>query len=218
MGERGDLFDFKTNKPIFQSDAGVKALQWFAEIARKKALLNASLTMDNNTADADLVSKAIATTIGNTGNWSGYLNQGATFIDAAPFPNFANDASKPGVAYLGDGWNFTIPAKAKNTDAAWAFIDFMQSPEAQLINAKVGQALPVRKSVLSDTYFTTTKQGKQPEVWLKWIANTNHPAPNVPKFTTFYQILNQALQNVVAKGADPGSELQSAAATYQKSL
>ena len=40
-------------------------------------------------------------------------------------------------------------------EAAWKLIEFLQSPEAEAIDARVGGELPTRKSTLKDPFFQT---------------------------------------------------------------
>jgi multiple sugar transport system substrate-binding protein len=66
-------------------------------------------------------------------------------------------------------WSFAITKTSKNPDAAWKFIDFMLSPEMQMVNARVAGELPSRVSVLKDPWFGTTDTGKEQLQWVEWI-------------------------------------------------
>jgi multiple sugar transport system substrate-binding protein len=211
----GDLFDLQTRKPTFDQEPGVYAMQWVQNLVHKyHALPTSSATASADTVDQQFIAEAVATTVGNTGNLTTYTSgRKGDWVTSAPFPNFANDAAKPGAAFTAGGWTQVIP-KGANADLAWKLIEFYQTPEADLIKAKVGNELPTRKSVLSDPFFKT-RQATDMNGWLAWMAANPHPAPlKIPKYQNMVEAIYGALQAIVTRNADVASTLQQAAQQY----
>jgi ABC-type glycerol-3-phosphate transport system substrate-binding protein len=142
---------------------------------------------------------------------------GAKDATLAPFPNFADDASKPGSAFIANGWTLCVP-KGAQTDEAWQFLDFFQSVPAQLINMKVGQQLPTRKSALEDPYFSTPAAATAVMV-LDWMKANPHAGPvHVKNYPDLTLALGSAFQQIITNRADVGSALSKAAQQYANTL
>lgn len=69
--------------------------------------------------------------------------------DVAPFP--LGKASRRGVGGGGTGW--AIAGPTKQPDAAWEFLKFISSREAQLDEVKIGGTTPSRRSVVNSPEF-----------------------------------------------------------------
>ncbi|MBV9786658.1 MAG: sugar ABC transporter substrate-binding protein [Chloroflexi bacterium] len=81
--------------------------------------------------------------------------------DVAPLPQ----GTKPAGILHADA--YCMAAKTQNKDAAWAFIEFANSPEGQEIIAKTGRTVPSLKSVAqSEVFLESTEKPARSKVFL----------------------------------------------------
>jgi multiple sugar transport system substrate-binding protein len=81
--------------------------------------------------------------------------------DVAPLPQ----GKQPAGILHADA--YCMSAKTQNKDAAWAFIEFANSPEGQQIIAKTGRTVPSLKAVAeSDVFLESTEKPQRSKVFL----------------------------------------------------
>jgi multiple sugar transport system substrate-binding protein len=138
-------------------------------------------------------------------------------VDTGWLPNFANEP-KPVPANTAGGWTLVV-AKGAKREAAWKLMEFLQSNEAELVDAKVGGELPTRKSTLKDPFFQTP-QAKRMVGWLDYMAANSHPATSlrIKKLEVLMDVLGDAAQQIVVNKADVKSTLALAAQKYDAQL
>ena len=95
------------------------------------------------------------------------------------------------------GWNLGIPRGSGDPDAAWEFIKFSTSPEAQLIYTRVGGQLPVRTSVLDDPYFDS-EEGRITAWFVEYMNRAGSLALSPPTYQQLSEILSVALQQTLS--------------------
>jgi multiple sugar transport system substrate-binding protein len=71
------------------------------------------------------------------------------------------DGSGKGKVSLSGGWTWAIPAKSKSPDAAWKFIEMLQSQKNATRYATEGGQIAVRKDVASDTTYKNSSESTQ---------------------------------------------------------
>lgn len=214
----GDIFDLNTNRPTFAEDAGVYAMDWMRSMVSKGALARSAATASADTVDQQFTAGAIRTTLGNTGNLGSYQSsKSGDWVGVADMPNFANDTSKPGPAYLAGGWTMVMP-KGANQDLAWKFLEFYQDPQAEVLKSSIGGELPTRKSVLDNSFYKTPAAANMRD-WLAWLQANPKAAPlKVPQYQNMVQQMYNACQAVMVKGMSSQKALQQASDAYAKTI
>jgi multiple sugar transport system substrate-binding protein len=220
-GLGSDLVDLKTGNPTFQEDAGVKIMQWFQDMVyTNKVFTSGAVTLDAEANDQQFLAGVVAGVFANPAKWGQWSTRDAIKgkIATVPSPNFANDSSKPGSANNAGAWTLVMP-KGANKDAAWKFMEFMQSNEAELIDAKVGGETPTRKSTLKDPFFDTPDAARIKDV-TTWLAANPHEASTlkIKKIELLIDVLGDASQQIIGRKADVKQSLTEAAQKYKAGL
>ncbi len=117
-------------------------------------------------------------------------------LQTAAIPS--GDPEKPSPGQLA-GQALMISRDAKEKEAGWRLLEYLVSPEAQLLNAKVAQQLPTRKSAYRDPFFQSP-EARELVGWKEYIER----ASRVPAFPVQYNQLvtwlgGAAQQIVLAK-------------------
>ena len=149
----GKLYDDNLN-PTVNSPEAIAAVDYM------KKLLAVSPKGAITANGDEVTSKFLGEEIGAMLNYSGYygmaldpaINKHAGKFATAPMPKGASD-----ITHLA-GWNIGIPADAKNSDAAWAFLEFVLGKTNAKRYLESGAAAIGRKSIISDS----TLQEKNP--------------------------------------------------------
>jgi multiple sugar transport system substrate-binding protein len=204
------LFD-DSGKAIFDNEAGLKFFKLVNRLVKDcKATTPAIVEITSNSLGEGLAAGTIAMAQHGTHRFKAFQAQGAgDNLGWAPPPSFTA-GKEPRVHAF--GWTLTMGAHTKNADAAWKFIEFMTSPEAQL-NVAMGGELPVRRSVYKDPWF------QKPEAtFIREAAEylqKNGVANKYPEnWFNFGQILSQNMQAMILRGVTPEQALKNTVATY----
>lgn len=105
------------------------------------------------------------------------------------------------------GWYLSVPQDSKNADAAWAFIEFVTSPENALRSALEWGNGPVRTSTYQDEQYSEMFPLAQD--WLVALeASTTDPA--ISQITQIIDTLSPILGQVTAGEVEPQAGLDSA--------
>ncbi|WP_299941699.1 sugar ABC transporter substrate-binding protein [uncultured Nitratireductor sp.] len=141
----GQLFD-ENWEPIFNSEAGVKSLQWFKDLYDAQAVPAGALNYLWDDTGLGFASGTVAMSL----DWAGW----AAFFNDPENSKIAGDVGLVR-APMGDGgvragWSgshtFSITSTCDNVDAAASFITFLTNHDSQTIEASTG-LLPTRGSV-----------------------------------------------------------------------
>jgi len=146
------------------------------------------------------------------GSWLG-ADLGAAMGDQVGFLAPPTGASGKVAATGGTGLPFAITSKARNPDAAAAYINFITSPEAMKILAETGN-LPVVET--GDQQVAT---GVQADIFTAFaaVAESGGLVPYLDYATpTMYDTIGAALQDLIAKRATPQQFLQTLQDDYAK--
>lgn len=142
----GEVYDndFAPTKTLIDSPKTIGAIQWLAN------LTNA----DNVTPQYDIQKTSLG-----IGELFGQGKLAMAFGNHALVPAFA---STPGLKWdvvglphasgekrlnVAGGSGYVIPARSTNKDAAWTFLEWLESPKGQAIFAETGVIVPARRSV-----------------------------------------------------------------------
>jgi ABC-type glycerol-3-phosphate transport system substrate-binding protein len=129
--------------------------------------------------------------------------------DWAPVPTY--EKGKPAPAMV-TGWTLTMGKHAKNPDAAWKFMEFMTSPETQVVIAQGGES-PTRKSPYNDPWFKTPG-GKLLAAWGDYMSKSGRTNQYPTTWFDFGQILAESTQSIVLQGITPEKAWASLAERY----
>jgi multiple sugar transport system substrate-binding protein len=213
----GDLVDVKTGKATFHLEPGQKIFQWLQDCVHvHKISPVGEVSMDAEAVNQTFWAGTLTHEFTHSASWATWSQKDAIKgrIETAAMPNFADDPAKPSPVSTVGAWTLVIPRGAKK-EAAWKLMEFIQSNEAELIDAKVGSELPTRKSTLRDPFFQSP-EAKRMVSWLQLIRDHAHPATTlkIKNLPLLADILADAAQQIVASKADVKSTLAAAAQKY----
>ena len=98
-------------------------------------------------------------------------------------------------------------------------MEFLQSNEAELTDARVGGELPTRKSTLKDPFFQAP-EAKRMVGWLNYMGENSHPATilKIKKLEVLTDAMADAAQQIIANKADVKAALATAAQKYDAAI
>ena len=195
----GDMFD-ENWKPIFNSQAGVDALQWFIDIYNAKAVPAGTV---NYTWD-DIGQAFAAGTLAVDLDWPGF----AAFYNDPAKSKVAGKVgfalSPVGTAGKRGGWSgshsFSITQACDNKEAAASLITFLTDYDSEMLEARAGN-LPTRTKAFTDVV-EEFKKGDTPymaemfAVWEKSLAEARTP-PLIPQWIEVSNVIWPELQAAI---------------------
>lgn len=138
--------------------------------------------------------------------WSLFEQEGSPVrgkVGVSPLPGFGEG---PAVSTLG-GWHLGIAHDSRHPEAAWRFIEFLTSPEAQKMMARKVGIAPTRTSVYHDPKVVAS----QPILsTLQPILERARPRPVTPFYPMVSQILQSEFSAVLAGLRSPRTALVAA--------
>lgn len=149
---RGSSIVDSKGKATFNNDVGQQFFQMLVDMVKKDEIMPPSPV---STEDGRSAYKAGVTAMFLDGTHV-FGTLSAAHPETGTFPLPSLGAAEPAPVFP-TGQTLTLGINSKAKDAAWKFIKFMVSPEAQLINAKIANQLSTRKSVLKDPWFEEEK-------------------------------------------------------------
>ncbi|MEM2174464.1 MAG: sugar ABC transporter substrate-binding protein, partial [Candidatus Micrarchaeia archaeon] len=145
-GNGGDILDAEYKKAVFNSDAGVEALDFLAKLYKEGLLPRDSISMsrDDMFSNYFLTGKAAAHLMGLYGLPTIKEKNPELYKNLGIAPYWKQPKGFEQYIQIG-GWNRVIPIKSKNKEIAWKFVEFLSTPENQ---AYYTHTFPARKSGL----------------------------------------------------------------------
>lgn len=145
VAEGGALFDDDWN-PTFNSEAGVRAVQWFKDLYDARSVPAGVLNYLWDDTGLGFASGTVALNL----DWAGW----ASFFNDPANSKVANNIglvrAPKGSSGKRSGWSgshsFSITETCDNMDAAASFVNFLTSHDRQMVEARKG-LLPTRGSV-----------------------------------------------------------------------
>ena len=144
VAEGGNFLD-EDRRPIFNSEAGQRALQWFVDLYQAKAVPAGTLSYVWDELGQGFASGTVALNLDWPG-WAGFFND----------PESSKAAGNVGVAVqpMGSvtrtGWSghhgFSVTNECANKEAAVSLVMFLTSEESQMAES-AGGSLPTRSAV-----------------------------------------------------------------------
>ncbi|MFC5829809.1 extracellular solute-binding protein [Nonomuraea insulae] len=209
-GEGGDLLDVANKKIVVNSPANVKAMETVSDLITSGAAPKPATT--ESYANAMTALKEGKAAMIYNGPWAlSEIYQGKEFKDKknlgiAPVPAGSVKAGAPT-----GGWNLAIYAGSKNIPAAYEFVRFMTTAEAQAKIAKEISLLPTRTSA----YSSPDVQGNADVAVFKPIMDTAVARPWIPEGGQLFQPLLEGYQSLVGGTSAPADMLKKVDEQYR---
>jgi multiple sugar transport system substrate-binding protein len=195
----GDMFD-ENWKPIFNSKAGVDALQWFMDIYNAKAVPAGTV---NYTWD-DIGQAFAAGTLAVDLDWPGF----AAFYNDPAKSKVAGKVgfalSPLGTAGKRGGWSgshsFSVTEACDNKEAAASLVTFLTDYDSEMLEARAGN-LPTRTKAFTDVVeeFKKSDTPYMAEMFAVWgasLADARTP-PLVPQWIEVSNVIWPELQAAI---------------------
>lgn len=138
------------------------------------------------------------------GAWMGGFLKNWAAVDTAglwgvvPMPAFGEDGAR---ASNQGGSSYVIPEQSDNQEAAWAFIEFMTSAEAQLAILEYGDIFPGRISTYDDPLFSQPDEYFAGQAVREIYAQAAQNIPVANIFGEFYNVMQSTLDVAVQRVA-----------------
>jgi ABC-type glycerol-3-phosphate transport system substrate-binding protein len=176
-------------------------------------------SMDSETLNQMFFAGTLACNLDHSSKWAEWSRKEAVKgrIETAWTPNFS-DEPKPVPVSTAGAWTVVMPTGAK-AEPAWRLMEFLQSNEAEALDAKIGGELPTRKSTLQDPFFQTP-DAKRMMGWLQYMAENTHPATTlkIKKLEVLVDAMADAGQQIIANKVAVKSALAAAAQKYEAQI
>jgi ABC-type glycerol-3-phosphate transport system substrate-binding protein len=209
----GSLIDEKTNKAVFNSPAGVKAIQWYVDLINKdKVAVPGVLSNGEKEKRANFGAGNVAMMF--EGPWG-------IAIQKQLNPNLKYDiATMPKGMTTGTvvrGSLNTVTTQAQNKEAAWKFVRWMSGPVGSEMWAKGSGDFPSRNDVAEKPFYKENKL-VQAFVQQMLLPNARSPFLGMPNAVQMNKIMTTEIQNVVQGKKQAKQALDEAAAEWNKIL
>ncbi len=209
----GSLIDEKTNKAVFNSPAGTKAIQWYVDLVNNyKVAMPGVLSNGEKEKRADFGAGNVAMMF--EGPWGipiqKNLNPNLKF-ETALLPKGVTTGT------VVRGSLDTVTTQAQNKEAAWKFVRWISGPVGSEMWARGSGDLPARKDVAEKPYFKENKL-LRPFIQQMSLPNARSPFLGMPNAVQMNNIMAVEVQNVVQGKKGVKQALDDAAAEWNKIL
>jgi multiple sugar transport system substrate-binding protein len=206
--------DVKAN---WATDAGVRALTMWTDLVVKYGVEPVDdITREREGSDQLFMQGLSAQTWIGSQRYKDFTDKSSwnakQYLGFMKWPSF--DGTKPSPVNTG-AWTLGISSKTKNPDAAWAWLDYYLSPEADAIMARTGGVLPSRLSTLNDPSFNTPDYAYFKEYLNVAAQGSFDPSRSRAKITPADELGN-AFQDIVVNKVPVAEAAQASAARYDK--
>lgn len=198
VAEGGAMFDDE-GRPIFNSDAGIRALSWFVDLYKSKAV---PAGVPNYLWDDTGLGFASGTVALNL-DWAGW----ASFFNNPENSKVAGDIgiirAPKGSSGKRTGWSgshtFSITKSCETPEVAASFIEFLTSHDAQMVEARTG-LLPTRSKVWDDVVaeFKAADNAFMVDIFKTYKISMAEDAFTVPLIAEWIEVSNVLWPNLQA--------------------
>lgn len=209
----GTIIDEKTNRAVFNSPEGVKAIEWYVErINKDKVSVPGVLSNGEKEKRANFASGNIAMMF--EGPWG-------IAIQKQLNPNLKyNITTLPKGETTGTmvrGSLNTVTSQAQDKEAAWKFVRWMSGTEGNALWARCTGSFPARQDVANQDWFKE-KPLFQAFVNQMALPNARSPFLGMPNAVQMNKIMTTEVQNAVEGKKSAKQALDDAAAEWNKIL
>lgn len=207
----GTLIDEEGNATL-ATEPVVKAMSLLHDLVHKyEAIPREALTWDVNGVFQGIQAGRVACSLWLTHGLMTARQSVGDDLKVAPVPSIDGDGFAP--AYVG-GWQMAMAATVTDKEAAWKFIEFMTSADAQLENAKVAGEMPSRRSVYEDPWFQSSELGREMTNWKEYLELGGRIAKWPEDYVFLHRVLVEAAQRIVLANEPIEEVLQEAEERY----
>ncbi|GGF44171.1 sugar ABC transporter substrate-binding protein [Youhaiella tibetensis] len=210
----GDIFD-ENNKPIFNSEAGVAAVQWFKDIYDAKAVPAGTVNYTWDDIGQAMAAGQLAVDL----DWPGF----AGFYSDPASSKIADDlgfaVAPVGTSGHRGGWSgshsFSVTQQCDNKEAAVSLAVFLTNDESEMMEAEAGN-LPTRTKTF-DEVVEWFKANNKPAlaqmfpIWQKSLDEARTP-PLIPQWIEVSNVIWPNVQAAIIGEKTPQQALDDAAA------
>jgi ABC-type glycerol-3-phosphate transport system substrate-binding protein len=129
----------------------------------------------------------------------------------APAPSYTESDKQTVYSYT-----IALNKQSKKQDAAWTFMKFVISPEAQAIAAEGGEVVS-RKSAYTAPYLQSDVAKNQKQ-WAELVSQRGRAVSYSPILSTFHTILGEAFQRMMLKDESPENAYAEVVKRYDEAL
>jgi multiple sugar transport system substrate-binding protein len=210
--ENGEYFT-PDGKIAFTKEAFIRAARTVKDFFNKcKVTSLRSAQLGFNEVHDGLRSGTIAMTIFGLYRFRTVQQQGGgEDLGWAPAPAYSETEKQTVYSY-----HIALNKQSKKQDAAWTFVKFMVSPEAQALAAEGGEVVS-RKSAYDNAYFKGEAAKTQKE-WADLITRRGRTVNYTPILSTFHQIVGEAFQKMVLRNESPENAYAEVVKRYDDAL
>ncbi len=209
----GDVIDEATNKAVFNSPAGVKAVQWYVDLMNvHKVSVPGILSNGEKEKRANFAAGTIAMMFeGSFGIPIQHQMNPSLQFEVAPMLTNATTGT------VVRGAVNCMTTQAKNKEAAWKFLRWMHGPTGIEMWSKGSGSFPSRKDVAEQAWF---KDKKLFQVFVQQLLLPNAKSPNLgmPNAVQLNKALTVEIQNVLQGKKAVKPALDDAATEWNKVL
>ena len=209
----GEIFDEETNRVVFNSPEGVRAIEFYVDLINKHQIaVPGVLSNGEKEKRGNFAAGNIAMMF--EGPWGiaiqQNLNPNLNFM-TAPLPRGITDGT------VVRGSLNTITTQAKDPDAAWKFIEFISGPVGNAIWSRHTGDFPARRDVAEMDFF---RQNPMAQAFIEQMSRPNAGSPNLglPESIRLNKILTSAIQSAVLGEKTVQQALDEAAAEWESVL
>ncbi|AVA23001.1 ABC transporter substrate-binding protein [Rhizobium sp. LEGMi198b] len=197
VAEGGEYLD-KDGKPAFNSEAGVRALDWFVNMYKAKAVPAGTTNYLWDDLGAGFASGTVALDLDWPG-WATYFNDPKSSKIAG---NVGVVVQPVGSAGKHTGWSghhgFSVTEACKNKDAAASLVWFLTNDDSQKLEAANG-TLPTRKAVWEWDIQQAASDPYKKEVLSTFQESMKYafPVPRTPQWIEISNVVYPELQAAI---------------------
>jgi multiple sugar transport system substrate-binding protein len=193
----GSEFLAKDGQAVFNNPNGARPLDWLSDTVHKHKVTPSSIVSLTRDNVLDAFSAGTAAMVHCSSNIVSSARKSAVVgkvmgLVASPGPT----AAKPAPAFV-TGKTIGMTRVSREREAAWLFIEHMTGREAQLLNAKIAQEPPCRKSVIKDPWFDTP-EATDLKIQVEYMARHPYPFRYHPKNNLLADWLAEGAQQIIA--------------------
>lgn len=197
VSEGGQLFN-EDWSPAFNSEAGVRALDWFVKMYDSGAVPKGTTSYLWDELGAGFASGTVALNLDWPG-WAGYFNDPESSKVAG---NVGVVVQPQGSAGIRTGWSghhgFSVTESCDDKEAAASLVAFLTNEESQMLESS-GGPLPTRKAVWTHVVEQADGDAYRTEVLSAFQAAADHafPAPKTPYWIEATNVIYPELQAAI---------------------
>jgi multiple sugar transport system substrate-binding protein len=197
ISEGGQLFNDDWS-PAFNSEAGVRALDWFVKMYESGAVPKGTTSYLWDELGAGFASGTVALNLDWPG-WAGYFNDPESSKVAG---NVGVVVQPQGSAGIRTGWSghhgFSVTESCENKEAAASLVAYLTNEESQMLESANGP-LPTRKAVWTHVVEQAGSDPYRAEVLTAFQAAAEHafPAPKTPYWIEATNVIYPELQAAI---------------------